>query len=45
MTTLMHEFPGAKEFDRKIKISELSYLEESIFAQAQFADNYVGVPL
>ena len=45
MTTLMHEFPGTKEFDRKIKISELSYLEESTFAQAQFADNYVGVPL
>ena len=45
MTTLMHEFPGTNEFDRKIKISELSYLEESTFAQAQFADNYVGVPL
>ena len=45
MTTLMHEFPETKEFDRKIKISELEYLSHSNFAQAHFAENYVGIPL
>ena len=45
MTTLMHEFPETKEFDRKIKISELEDLAHSDFAQAHFAENYVGVPL
>ena len=34
-----------KEFDRKIKISELDYLSHSNFAQAHFAENYVGIPL
>ena len=45
MTTVMHEFPETKEFDRKIKISELEHLAHSKFAQAHFAENYVGVPL
>jgi len=45
MTTVMHEFPETKEFDRKIKISELEHLARSKFAQAHFAENYVGVPL
>ena len=45
MTTLMHEFPETKEFDRKIKISELEHLSQSNFAQAHFAENYVGIPL
>ena len=45
MTTLMHEFPETKEFDRKIKISELEHLAHSNFAQAHFAENYVGIPL
>ena len=38
-------FPETKEFDRKIKISELEYLSHSNFAQAHFAENYVGIPL
>ncbi len=44
MTTLMHEFPGADPFDRKIKLSEIDYLENSKYAQKVFSENYVGLP-
>ncbi len=45
MTTLMHEFPSADAFDRKIKLSEIEYLSNSKKAQAVFSENYVGLPL
>ena len=45
MTTLMHEFPRADAFDRKIKLSEIDYLSNSKKAQAVFSENYVGLPL
>ena len=44
MTTLMHEFPSADPFDRKIKLSEIEYLENSKYAQKVFSENYVGLP-
>ena len=44
MTTLMHEFPSADPFDRKIKLSEIDYLENSKYAQRVFSENYVGLP-
>ena len=44
MTTLMHEFPSADPFDRKIKLSEIDYLENSKYAQKVFSENYVGLP-
>ena len=45
MTTLMHEFPRADAFDRKIKLSEIDYLSNSKKAQTVFSENYVGLPL
>ena len=45
MTTLMHEFPSADAFDRKIKLSEIDYLRNSKKAQTVFSENYVGLPL
>ncbi len=45
MTTLMHEFPDADSFDRKIKLSEIDYLSNSKKGQAVFSENYVGLPL
>ncbi len=44
MTTLMHEFPSDDPFDRKIKLSEIDYLEHSKYAQKVFSENYVGLP-
>ena len=31
-------------FDRKIKLSEIDYLENSEYAQKVFSENYVGLP-
>jgi len=44
MTTLMHNFPGHNDFERKIQLAELEYLSNSIEAQKSFAENYVGLP-
>jgi p-hydroxybenzoate 3-monooxygenase len=44
MTTMMHRFPGTKDFDRKIQEAELTYLESSEIARRAFAENYTGLP-
>ncbi len=44
MTTVMHNFPGQNDFERKIQLAELEYLSNSIGAQKSFAENYVGLP-
>ena len=44
MTTLMHNFPNQDEFERKIQLTELDYLSNSIEAQKSFSENYVGLP-
>jgi len=44
MTTMMHRFPEAGEFDRKIQEAELNYLVGSKAAAAALAENYVGMP-
>ena len=44
MTTLMHNFPGHNDFERKIQLAELEYLSNSIEAQKSFSENYVGLP-
>ena len=44
MTTLMHNFPNQDEFERKIQLTELDYLSNSIEAQRAFSENYVGLP-
>lgn len=46
MTTVMHRFPGAgEEFDRRMQLSELEYLERSEAARRSMAENYVGLTL
>jgi p-hydroxybenzoate 3-monooxygenase len=45
MTTMMHRFPDTDdEFDRRIQVAELTYLESSPAARMVFAENYTGLP-
>jgi p-hydroxybenzoate 3-monooxygenase len=44
MTMLLHRFPEASDFDRKIQNAELEYLMSSEVAMASLAENYVGLP-
>ena len=45
MTTMMHRFPQTDdEFDRKLQVAELTYLESSPAARTVFAENYTGLP-
>jgi p-hydroxybenzoate 3-monooxygenase len=44
-TRLMHRFPDANGFDRRMQVAELDYLGTSRAAQAVLAENYVGLPL
>lgn len=45
MTMLMHEFPQAGPFGRKMQEAELAYLVQSRAASTVLAENYVGLPL
>ena len=45
MTMLMHEFPEAGPFGRKMQEAELAYLVQSRAASTVLAENYVGLPL
>ena len=40
----MHRFPDQSDFDQRIQEAELAYLESSVAAQTQMAENYVGLP-
>lgn len=44
MTTLLHRFPDATPFARKLQQSELDDLTTSRHAAAALAENYVGLP-
>lgn len=44
MTSLLHHFPEAGAFGRKIQLAELDYLVGSRAASAALAENYVGLP-
>jgi p-hydroxybenzoate 3-monooxygenase len=44
MTQLLHRWPDATAFDRKIQTAELEFLFSSIAAQTALAENYVGLP-
>lgn len=44
MTTMLHRFPDQSEFDQRIQDAELDYLQNSVAAQTQLAENYVGLP-
>ncbi|MGZ0218300.1 MAG: 4-hydroxybenzoate 3-monooxygenase [Acidimicrobiales bacterium] len=44
MTTLMHRFPGASDFEQRMQERELEYLASSTAAQTSLAEQYVGLP-
>jgi p-hydroxybenzoate 3-monooxygenase len=44
MTTLLHRFPGATDFEQRMQERELEYLASSTAAQTSLAEQYVGVP-
>ena len=45
LTTLLHRFPGASDFDQRAQEFELDYLRSSLHAQAALAEAYAGLPL
>ncbi len=44
MTNLLHAFPDAISYDRKLQQTDLAYLFSSDNALASMAENYVGLP-
>jgi p-hydroxybenzoate 3-monooxygenase len=44
MTSLLHRFPEAGAFGRKVQLAELDYLVSSEAAMTALAENYVGLP-
>jgi p-hydroxybenzoate 3-monooxygenase len=44
MTTLLHTFPDAIAYDRRLQDTELAYLFSSEAAMRSLAENYVGLP-
>lgn len=44
MTTMLHRFPDAGDFDQRIQEAELDYLTHSRAASTVLAENYVGLP-
>jgi p-hydroxybenzoate 3-monooxygenase len=44
LTTMMHRFPGASEYERRMQDSELALLERSDTARKLLAENYTGLP-
>lgn len=45
MTSLMHRFPDAGDFESKVQEAELDYLVHSRAGSTSLAENYVGLPL
>ena len=44
LTSLLHRFPDASPYERKLQSTELDYLFSSDKALASLAENYVGLP-
>jgi p-hydroxybenzoate 3-monooxygenase len=44
LTSLLHRFPEASAYERKLQSTELEYLFSSENALASLAENYVGLP-
>jgi p-hydroxybenzoate 3-monooxygenase len=44
LTSLLHRFPEASPYERKLQATELDYLFSSDKALASLAENYVGLP-
>jgi p-hydroxybenzoate 3-monooxygenase len=45
MTSMLHRFEGASEFDEKRQLAELELVTGSVPAATSLAQNYVGTPL
>jgi p-hydroxybenzoate 3-monooxygenase len=45
LTALLHRFPGASAFDRRLQSAELDHLVRSRAASTALAERYVGLPL
>jgi len=45
LTTLLHRFPGASDFDQRAQEFELEYLRSSRHAQIALAEQYAGLPI
>jgi p-hydroxybenzoate 3-monooxygenase len=45
LTTLLHRFPGASDFEQRAQEYELEYLQSSHHAQVALAEQYAGLPL
>ncbi len=43
LTTLLHRFPGASDFDQRAQEYELTYLSSSYHAQVTLAEQYAGL--
>ncbi len=44
MTSMLHRFPDAGRFERRVQLAELDYLTTSRAAARALAENYVGLP-
>jgi p-hydroxybenzoate 3-monooxygenase len=45
LTTLLHRFPDASDFEQRTQDHELEYLRSSYHAQVALAEQYAGLPL
>ena len=45
MTSMLHRFEGASEFDEKRQLAELDLVTNTVPAATSLAQNYVGLPL
>jgi p-hydroxybenzoate 3-monooxygenase len=45
LTTLLHRFPDASDFDQRAQEHELEYLKSSHHAQVALAEQYAGLPI
>ena len=45
MTSMLHRFEGASEFDERRQLAELDLVTGSVPAATALAENYVGLPL
>ena len=45
MTTMLHRFPEASAFDRRIQTAEFNYLTSSRAASQAMCENYTGLPM
>ena len=45
MTSMLHRFDGASEFDEKRQLAELDLVTSTVPAATSLAQNYVGLPL